>query len=217
MKNLLSLIGLAAATLALLVMASSVQAAHGNPVALAKLTTDRGAVTVNGGQNGAASATAVNIPTVQVATLKPMAIVSDETSSLFVYPFWISYSDSSALLDIAINLPKPAILEKLFINCASANKATPVSEFELSTPDVPASDAFEAGTGRAPNSRANSPAPARYSNVFWPTSIVEGSSSLVLTSLGIPVQSRLIIEPLAPVNTPVQFCNGGAVFRSLSL
>lgn len=215
MKNSMTFIALAAATLAMLALASPAQAAHGTPVAVAKLSAGHGAVAANGGQNGAASVNSINIPTVQVATLKPMVIVSDEPSPLFVYPFWISYSDSSALLDIAINLPEPAILEKLFVNCASANKATPVSEFELSTTGAVVSDDVAAGTGRSPNSRANSP--ARYSKVFWPTSIVEGSSSLLLTSMAVPVQSRLIIEPLAPVNTPVQFCHGSAVFRSLSL
>lgn len=56
-----------------------------------------------------------------------------------------------------------------------------------------------------------------YSNGSWPTSIVEGSSALVLTSLDVPVQARLIIEPLAPANTPLQFCHGSAVFCSSSL
>jgi hypothetical protein len=208
-------IKLGAATLALLVLASTAQAAHGTPIAVAKLNADHGVVTANGFQNGAASANAVNFATVQIASLKPMEIVSEDASPLLVYPFWISYSDSSALLDIAINLPKPAILEKLFVNCASANKATPVSEFEISSAGGQPLASAESGTENSRN--AGTSAKSGYSSVFWPTSIVDGSSTLVLTSLGVPVQSRLIIEPLAPANTPVQFCNGSAVFRSLSL
>jgi hypothetical protein len=215
MKKHMSSIKLSAVSLALLVLTSTAQAAHGTPVAVAKLSADHAAITATGGQNGAASFSAANIPSVQVVTIKPMAIISDEPSALFVYPFWISFSDSSALLDIAIDLPKPAILEKLFVHCASANKATPVSEFEISTAGAQPAEVGQAGTGELANPGANRRAP--YRNVFWPTSIVEGSSTLVLTSLGVPVQSRLVIEPLAPANTPVQFCNGSAVFRSLSL
>jgi hypothetical protein len=215
MKRSTASIKFSAAMLALLLLASSALAAHGTPVVVAKLNPDHGSVIVNTGPNGAGSISAVNMATVQVASLKPMAIVSDDASPLLVYPFWISYSDSSALLDISINLTKPAVLDKLFVNCASANKATPVSEFEISTNGAQALKQAEGGTetlasaGAGPNTG--------YSNVFWPTSIVEGSSTLVLTSLGVPVQSRLIIEPLAPANTPVQFCHGSAVFRSLSL
>jgi hypothetical protein len=216
MKKTRSSIKLSAATLALLLLASSAQAAHGTPVAVTKLNADHAAVTSDGGQNfAAASANAVNFATVQIASLKPMAIASYDASPLLVYPFWITYSDSSSPLDIAINLAKPAILEKLFVNCASSNKATPVSEFEISTAGVPP---LKQAESRTENSEGSGVSPRTgYSNVFWPTSIVEGSSALVLTSLGVPVQSRLIIEPLAPANTAVQFCNGTAVFRSLSL
>jgi hypothetical protein len=215
MKRSTASIKFSAATLALLLLASSALAAHGAPVVVAKLNPDHGSVTANAGLTGAGSSSAMNMATVQVASLRPMTIVSDDASPLLVYPFWISYSDSSALLDIAINLAKPAVLEKLFVNCASANKAVPVSEFEVSTAGAQPAQQDASGTGDSA-----SPGVFRqeiYSNVFWPTSIVEGSSTLVLTSLGVPVQSRLIIEPLAPANTPVQFCHGSAVFRSLSL
>jgi hypothetical protein len=206
-------LSLHSAALLLSLLATAAEAAHGTPVTVATLNADHGSVTGNGGQNGSAGVT--KIATVQVATLQPMAVLSDDPAQFIVYPFWVAYSDSSALLDIAINLAKPAILDKLFVNCASSNKSPPVSEFEISTPGTPVSNSANAEVGNSANAAVAQK--DVYSSLFWPSAVVEGSSTLVLTSLNVPVQSRLIIEPLAPSNTVVQFCNGSAVFRVSNL